>query len=123
MGWLGLGWQPTARSRGALADGAGWRRPIDSGYPAAREGEEIDQEQIGVEGGPILGSKEGSPHRSWADHGIGGRAGELDGDSVACRLRVLLTGRRGVVRWWGPHGVVAGLEEDRRQRCAWSRSR
>jgi hypothetical protein len=27
------------------------------------------------------------------------------------------------VRRWGPHGVVAGMEEDRRQRCAWGRSR
>jgi hypothetical protein len=27
------------------------------------------------------------------------------------------------VRRWGPHGVVAGLEEDRRQRCAWRCSR
>ena len=32
-------------------------------------------------------------------------------------------GRRGVVRQWGPHGVVAGMEEDWRQRCAWRRSR
>jgi hypothetical protein len=24
---------------------------------------------------------------------------------------------------WGPHGVVARLEEDRRQRCTWRRSR
>jgi hypothetical protein len=35
-----------------------------------------------------LGSKEGSPYWSWAVHGIDGRAGELDGHSVACRLRV-----------------------------------
>jgi hypothetical protein len=35
-----------------------------------------------------LRSKEGSPYRSWAIHGVDGRAGELDGDSVACRLRV-----------------------------------
>jgi hypothetical protein len=35
----------------------------------------------------------------------------------------LLMSRRGAVRRWGPHGVVAGLEEDRRQRCAWRRSR
>jgi hypothetical protein len=34
-----------------------------------------------------------------------------------------LTGRRGAASRWGPHGVVAGLEEDRRQRCAWRRSR
>jgi hypothetical protein len=39
-----------------------------------------------------LGSKEGSPHRSWAVHGVDGRAGELDGDSVACRLRVAVDG-------------------------------
>jgi hypothetical protein len=32
-------------------------------------------------------------------------------------------GRRGAVRRWGPHGVVAGLEEDRRQRCVWRHSR
>jgi hypothetical protein len=32
-------------------------------------------------------------------------------------------GRRGAVRQWGPHGMVAGLEEDQRQRCAWRRSR
>jgi hypothetical protein len=30
-----------------------------------------------------LGSKEGSPYRSWAVHGVDDRAGELDGDSVA----------------------------------------
>jgi hypothetical protein len=53
---------------------------------------ETDQEQIGVEGGPILGSKGGSPHQSWAVHGVGGQAGELDGDSVACRLRVAVDG-------------------------------
>jgi hypothetical protein len=34
-----------------------------------------------------------------------------------------LTGRRGAVRRWGPHGVVAWMEEDRRQRCAWRRLR
>jgi hypothetical protein len=39
-----------------------------------------------------LGSKEGSPYRSWAVHGVDGRAGELDGDSVACRLRVAVDG-------------------------------
>jgi hypothetical protein len=39
-----------------------------------------------------LGSKEGSPYRSWAVHGVDGRAGELDGDSVACRLRVVVDG-------------------------------
>jgi hypothetical protein len=55
-------------------------------------GGETDQEQFGVKGGPILGSKGGSPHRSWAVHGVGGRAGELDGDSVACRLRVAVDG-------------------------------
>jgi hypothetical protein len=38
------------------------------------------------------GQKGGSPHRSWAVHGVGGRAGELDGDSVACRLRVVVDG-------------------------------
>jgi hypothetical protein len=32
-------------------------------------------------------------------------------------------GRRGVVCRWGPHGVVAGLEEDRRQQCTWRHSR
>jgi hypothetical protein len=53
---------------------------------------ETDQEQIGVEGGPILGSKGGSPHQSWAVHDVGGQAGELDGDSVACRLRVAVDG-------------------------------
>jgi hypothetical protein len=31
-------------------------------------------------------------------------------------------GCRGAVRRWRPHGVVAGREEDRRQRCAWRRS-
>jgi hypothetical protein len=35
----------------------------------------------------------------------------------------LLTSRRGAVHRWGPHGVVAGLEEDRRQRCTWRRLR
>jgi hypothetical protein len=79
-----------ARSRGASADSAGRWRPVDSGYPAAWEGGETDQEQIGVEGGPILGSKGGSPHQSWAVHG--GRAGECDGDNVACRLRVVVDG-------------------------------
>jgi hypothetical protein len=39
-----------------------------------------------------LGSKEGSPHRSWAIHDVDDRAGELDGDSVACRLRVAVDG-------------------------------
>jgi hypothetical protein len=39
-----------------------------------------------------LGSKEGSPYRSWAIHGVDGRAGELDGDSVACKLRVAADG-------------------------------
>jgi hypothetical protein len=29
---------------------------------------------------------------------------------------------RGAVHRWGPHRVVAGLEEDRRQRCTWRRS-
>jgi hypothetical protein len=57
-----------------------------------RGGRETDQEQIGVEGGPILGSKGGSPHRSWAVHGVDGRAGKLDDDSVACRLRVAVDG-------------------------------
>jgi hypothetical protein len=33
----------------------------------------------------------------------------------------LLTSRRGAVHRWGPHGVVAGLEEDWRQRCMWRR--
>jgi hypothetical protein len=39
-----------------------------------------------------LGSKEGSPYRSWVVHGIDGRAGELDDDSVASRLRVAVDG-------------------------------
>jgi hypothetical protein len=30
MGWLGLGWQPTAKKQGALADGTGRWRPVDS---------------------------------------------------------------------------------------------
>jgi hypothetical protein len=85
MGWLGLGWQPTARSRGASADGTGQRRPVDSGEPAARGGGETDQEQFGVEGCSILGSEGGSPHRSGAAHGIGGWVGELDRDSVVRR--------------------------------------
>jgi hypothetical protein len=85
MGWLGLGWQSTARSRGDSVDGIGWRCPVDSGEPAMRGGGETDEEQIGVEGCPILGSEGGSPHRSWAAHGVGSRAGELDGDSVVRR--------------------------------------
>jgi hypothetical protein len=43
-----------------------------------------------------LGSKEGSPYRSWAVHGVDGRADELDGDSVACRLRVAVDGPKRV---------------------------
>jgi hypothetical protein len=39
-----------------------------------------------------LGSKGGSPHRSWDVYDVGGRVGELDGDSVACRLRVAVDG-------------------------------
>jgi hypothetical protein len=39
-----------------------------------------------------LRSKEGSPYRSWAVHGVDGRAGELDGDSVPCRRRVAVDG-------------------------------
>jgi hypothetical protein len=35
----------------------------------------------------------------------------------------LLMSHRGAVHRWGPHRVVAGLEEDRRQCCAWRRSR
>jgi hypothetical protein len=70
-----------------------------------------------------LGSKEGSPYRSWAVHGVDGRADELDGDSVAYRLRVAVDGPKRVGHRWGPHCVVAGMEEDRRQRCAWRRSR
>jgi hypothetical protein len=85
MDWLGLGWQPTARSRGASADGTGRQRPVDSGEPVARGGGETDQEQIGIKGCPILGSKGGSPHRSRAAHGVGGRAAELDGGSVVRR--------------------------------------
>jgi hypothetical protein len=30
MGWLALGWQPTAKNRGALADGTVWRHSVDS---------------------------------------------------------------------------------------------
>jgi hypothetical protein len=92
MGWLSLGWLPTARSKGASVDDAGRWRPVDSAYPAAREGGETDQVQIGVDGGPILGSKGGSPHQSWVVHDVGGRVGELDGDSIACRLRVAIDG-------------------------------
>jgi hypothetical protein len=45
-----------------------------------------------------LRSKEGCPHRSWAVHDVDGRAGELDGDSVAYRLRVAVDGpKRGGV--------------------------
>jgi hypothetical protein len=43
-----------------------------------------------------LESKEGSPYRSWAVHGVDGRADELDGDSVACRLRVAVDGPKRV---------------------------
>jgi hypothetical protein len=43
-----------------------------------------------------LGSKEGSPYRSWAVHGVDGRADELDGDRVACRLRVVVDGPKRV---------------------------
>jgi hypothetical protein len=39
-----------------------------------------------------LGSKEGSPYWSWAVHDVDGRAGELDGDSVAYRPRVAVDG-------------------------------
>jgi hypothetical protein len=39
-----------------------------------------------------LESKEGSPCQSWAVHGVDGWAGELDGDSVACRPRVAVDG-------------------------------
>jgi hypothetical protein len=85
MGWLGLGWQPTTRSRGASTDGTERRRSVDSGEPAAWGGGETDQEQIGVEGSPILGSEGGSPHRSQATHDVDGRASGLDGDSVVCR--------------------------------------
>jgi hypothetical protein len=80
-----MGWQPTARSRGASANGTGRRHSVDSGEPAARGGGETDQEQIGVEGCPILGSEGGSPHRSRVAHGVGGQAGELNGDSVIHR--------------------------------------
>jgi hypothetical protein len=59
--------------------------PVDSGEPTVRGGWETDQEQIGIEGCPILGSEGGSPHWSRAAHGVGSRAGELDGDSVVRR--------------------------------------
>jgi hypothetical protein len=39
-----------------------------------------------------LGSKDWSPYRSWAVHGDDDRVGELDDDSVACRLRVAVDG-------------------------------
>jgi hypothetical protein len=114
MGWLGLGWQPTARSKGASADGTGWRRSVDSGELAARGGGETDQEQIGVEGCPILGLEGG------VLTGVGllttSAVGRVSSTATAWsvgRWR-LLTSRRGAVRRWGPHGVVAGLEEDRR---------
>jgi hypothetical protein len=45
-----------------------------------------------------LVTKEGSPYRSWAVHGVDGRADELNGDSdsVACRLRVVADGPKRV---------------------------
>jgi hypothetical protein len=53
-----------------------------------------------------LGSKEGSPYRSWAVHGVDDRAGELDSDSVACRLRVAVDGpkRGGALVGTSRHG-------------------
>jgi hypothetical protein len=118
-----MGWQPTGKIGEALPWHGEAAALVDSGEPAARGGGETDQEQAGVEWCPILGSEGG------VLTGVGlltvsvvGQASSMATAWPAGRWR-LLTSRRGAVRRSGPHGVVAGLEEDRRQRCTWRNSR
>jgi hypothetical protein len=123
MGWLGLGWQPTARAEElrptALGGGA---RSI----PANR--------RRGEAGKPGRSKLVSSVAQFW-----GQKRGVLTGVGLSTASTVgrtsstvtawpagwgwRLTGRRGLVRRWGPHGMVAEMEEDRRQRCAWRHSR
>jgi hypothetical protein len=106
-----MGWQPTGKTGEAL--------PWHGEAAALVDSSETDQEQAGVEWCPILGSEGG------VLTGVGlltvsvvGKASSMVTAWPAGRWR-LLTSRRGAVRRSGPHGVVAGLEEDRRQRCTW----
>jgi hypothetical protein len=60
-----------------------WRRPSIQRWPVTREAGKLTRSKPASSG-----VKRGRAHRSLAVHGVGGRAGMLDGDSVAQRSMV-----------------------------------
>jgi hypothetical protein len=61
-----------------------WQRPSIRQWPVTEgQGNRLGESRRRVV--PNFGVRRGSAHRSQAAHGVGGRAGKIDGDSVARR--------------------------------------